>query len=68
VLTRWHDSILQMTSFREKVPPHGDRKVGVIWHTQGSGKSSRDEIRAVWKAFDEPALKPSTASRDAGSA
>lgn len=36
---QFHGARKAITSAIEAVKPEGDRKIGVIWHTQGSGKS-----------------------------
>ncbi|WP_430258280.1 type I restriction endonuclease subunit R [Neorhizobium sp. IRS_2294] len=36
---QFHGARKAITSAVEAVKPEGDRKIGVIWHTQGSGKS-----------------------------
>jgi type I restriction enzyme R subunit len=41
------------------LPPHGDRRVGVVWHTQGSGKSLTMAFYAG-KIIQSPAMENPT--------
>lgn len=45
---QFHGARKALASAIQAAQPEGDRKIGVIWHTQGSGKSPADGV--LWRA------------------